>query len=459
MNKVPKYTFKYINFYGSIGNRKFNCYSQYTGEMNILSNYQLHSQLGDNYEIAKLGKLDEFIDRFRRYDVEHPQINYDMAVKAIDTFFCNIPRCDTLTYDEAFESLDLSKSIGLGAKTDKIFSRRDPLLHQYFKDYISMASVQRVFCLINGSQKDEVRVVGKTPRFFTSFPPEHTLTATMTMGEFFRHFVHNSFANVGLPSAVGDPLQSGAMAFYKERLESHPHWYCSDTSAQDSSVSAEFMELVYDKIKEKINFPTEEYENVFDNVKFNSINKLININGELYVCPRGLGSGDYLTIVINILWRYYMILENYTHDMDNILIDNTIIINGDDLVMSSEFDDLNLDSIHAKIEWAGKPIPKEESDFCSLKFYPYIHHSKDKVLAVYRLRKVRDKSYDPNAEAQRIAGIMRCLVDYKTFCYFRNILNLMHEDGEIDYTTLQNCTISYQELYNRYNDYMVFCDN
>lgn len=458
MNKKPKYTFKHIYFYGSIGDRKFNCYSQYAGEMNQLSNYQLHSQLGEGYEIAKLGKLEEFIERFRKYDVEHPLLNYDLAVRAIDTFFRGIPACNMLSYDEAFDSLDLSKSIGMGAKNDKLFSRRDPLIHNYFKGYIAMASKQRTFCLINGSQKDEVRVKGKTPRFFTSYPPEHTLTATMVMGEFFRHFVGNSFSNCGLPSAVGDPLQSGAMSFYKQQLEMHPHWYCTDTSAQDSSVSAEFIDLAYNKIKERLIFPNEEYENLFENVRFNSINKLININGELYVCPRGLGSGDYLTIVINILWRYYMILENYHHNLDEIFVDNVIIINGDDLVMSSKYDDLNLNSIHAKIEWAGKSIPKEDADFCSLKFYPYIHHSKDKVLAVYKLRKVRSKSYDPNAEAQRIAGIMRCLVDYETFCYFRNILNMMYEDGDIDYTTLQNCSISYQELYNRYNQHMVFDD-
>jgi len=458
MNKKPKFSFDHIEFYGSLGNRKFNAYSQYTGEMSDLVEVMLHSQLGDGYEIAKLGKLDDFIERFRKYDVPHPELNYDLAEKAIDTFFSHITTCGVLSYEEAFESLDLSKSIGMGAKEGKIFSRRDPLIHNYFKGYIDIASKQNVFCLINGSQKDEVRVKGKTPRFFTSFPPEHTLTATMTMGEFFRQFVHNSFANVGLPSAVGDPMQSGAMAYYKEQLERFPHWYCTDTSAQDSSVSAQFIDLVYNKIKEKIAFPDESYEFLFENVRFNSINKLINVNGELYVCPRGLGSGDYLTIVINILWRYYMILENYQYNLNTILLDNVIIINGDDLVMSSRYSDLNLSSIHAKIEWAGKPIPKEQADFCSLMFYPYIRHSEEKVMAVYRLRKVRSKSYDPNAEAQRIAGLMRCLVDYSTYTYFCNILSIMYEEGEISHEVYANCFISYQEIYNKYNSYMRFDD-
>jgi len=459
MGKKPRFEFDHIEFYGSIGPRKFTGYSQYTGEMSDLVEVMLHSQLGEGYEIARLGKLEDMIDRFRKYDVPHPTLNYDLAEKAIDTFLTMIPKCGVMTYEEAFERLDLSKSIGLGAKTDKVFSRQDPLIHDYLKGYIDIASKQNVFCLINGSQKDEVRVVGKTPRFFTSFPPEHTLTATMALGEFFDHFVTNSFAACGLPSAVGDPLQSGAMAYYKEQLERLPYWYCTDTSAQDSSVSSEFMELVYDKIKEKIRFPDEVYEGLFENVRFNSINKLIHINGELYVCPRGLGSGDYLTIVINILWRYYMILENYNHDLSRVLIDNVIIINGDDLVMSSKFSDLNLNSVHAKIEWAGKPIPKEEADFCSLMFYPYIHHSKDKVLAVYKLRKMRNKSYDPESEAQRIAGLMRCLVDYNTYCYLANILSMMHDDGEISYEVYSNCFVSFQEVYDRYNNFLVFSDN
>jgi len=459
MSKKPKYQFEHISYYGNIGDRKFNGYSQYLGEMSPLSDIMFHSQLGDGYEIAKLGKLEDMIERFRKYDVEHPPINYDLAVKAIDTFFDRIGNCDVLSFEEAFDELDLSKSIGMGAKNSKIISREDSQMINYLKGYIDIASTQNVFCLINGSQKDEVRVVGKTPRFFTSFPPEHTVSASMVMGEFFRQFASNSFANCGLPSAVGDPLQSGGMAFYKDALERHPYWYCTDTSAQDSSVSAEFMNLVYDKVKKKIIFPNEDYEYLFENVRFNSINKLININGELYVCPRGLGSGDYLTIIINILWRYYMVLENYHHDLDRILIDNTIIINGDDLVMTSEFKDLNLNSKHAKIEWAGGPIPKEQSDFCSLMFYPYIHHSSEKVMAVYKLRKQRSKSFDPNAEAQRIAGLMRCLVDYKTYKYFSNILEIMHVEGEISYEVYQNSMISYQEIFNRYNTYLSFDTN
>lgn len=453
MSKKPSYTFKHIYYYGSLGKRKFNGYSQYLGAVDTPIDVELHSQTGDSYQLAELGKLDDLIERFRKYDIDDYPLNVSLAEKAIDTFLNHIPKVNTLSFDCAFKRLDLSKSIGLGAKQQQIYSRQDKLMIEYLHNYIDLSSKQNVHCIVNGSQKDEVRVVGKTPRFFTSFPPEHTLAATMVLGNFFDYFVSNSFAQTGLPSAVGDPFQSGAMAYYKMRLEELPYWYCTDTSAQDSSVSADFLELVYSRIQDKINFDSEEELNLFKNVKFNSINKLININGELYVCPRGLGSGDYLTIIINIIWRYYMILENYNHSLDDILVDNRIIINGDDLVMTSRFNDLNLSSNHAKIEWAGGPIDPKLADFCSMKFYPYIHHDKAKVLAVYKLRRKRANSFSPYMEAQRISGLMRCLVDYDLYSYFLRILEHMYQKSEITYEQFCNCFVSYQEIYEQYNEF------
>ena len=40
----------------------------------------------------------------------------------------------------------------------------------------------------------------------------------MVLGNFIDYFVSNSFAQTGLPSAVGDPFQSGAMAYYLSYL-------------------------------------------------------------------------------------------------------------------------------------------------------------------------------------------------------------------------------------------------
>jgi len=177
----------------------------------------------------------------------------------------------------------------------------------------------------------------------------------------------------------------------------------------------------------------------------------MNVNGDVYLVPRGLGSGDYLTIIINILWRYYMLLENYNHELIDFEKHNTVVINGDDLAMSSDYDDLDLNSRHAKIEWSGTYSQWDEMEFCSLKFAPYIHHDPGKVMAVLNLRRKRKHMLEPACELQRLAGLLRTL---STREVYEIILCRMYDIVLADKSLLTMFTdlyISFDELYEQYN--------
>lgn len=429
--------------------------SQYYPELRDLNvDLSVHSQIGSGYKLADLGSLDEFHDRLAKYDIADLPLNYVLADKAIGYFTDQIISCSFVPFNGAFDRMDKSKSIGFGAKKLGCFSRLDPLMKEYLEDYVYASSQFPHHVIVSASQKDEIRVETKTPRLFTSFPPEHTFLATIVLGDFLRQFINNRFCVNKCISAVGDAAQNGALVYYKEELSRRPFLYCTDTSAQDTSVTTQFLNLVYDKIKLLYTMDTED-ENLFEAVRFNSINKLMNVNGQLYLVKRGLGSGDYLTIVINIMWRLYMILENYKYDIDKFFDENTVIICGDDLIMSSNYGDLDLSSKYAKIEWAGKPVTWAEMDFCSMKFLPYIHHDENKVRAVLTLRKKKQHSLSPVFELQRLAGLLRTLTNKKLYNEILDIMIELTKKNDL-YLEFDNLYISYDLLFMQYNTYRIF---
>jgi hypothetical protein len=410
----------------------------------------MHSQIGEGYQLAQLGSVDELYDRLGKYDRDDPPLNRVVAKDSITYFLDRIGPCQFYDFDEAYELMDKSKSIGFGAQRGKIFSREDPDMYEYMKEYVKVSSETPHHVIVNASQKDEVRVITKTPRLFTAFPPEHTLLASMCLGDFVRQFLKHRFCVDHSISAVGDAMQNGAAAYYRYVMDCHPYTYCTDTSAQDSSISPDFIDMVYDEIKLKYDFTPVE-ESLFEAVRFNSINKMMNVNGDLYLVPRGLGSGDYLTTIINIMWRLYMVLENYNHDYRTFYDDNMVIINGDDLIMSSEYPDLDLNSRHAQIEWAGKPVPWSEMDFCSVKFDPYVHHDPNKVLAVLYHRKKKAHQLSPEFEMQRLGGLLRVLCNEQIYeLVLGKMLDLLKKYPELE-DSYDSLYISYHELYSNYN--------
>lgn len=416
---------------------------------------ELHSQMGEGYTLANLGNLDEAYDRLAKYDIEDQPLNVDRANIAISEFMDKIPNLDTLSLEGALDAMDMSKSIGYGASKLKIKSRRDPLMLKYFQDYINLVKNRIHNVIINASQKDEVRVINKTARLFMSFPPEHTLIATMVLGPFMDAWIENSFCSNGGISTVGDAVQNGAAKYYEEELSKFPYLYCTDTSGQDASVHPEFINMVYDAIKVKLDLDDEE-EMLFEAVRHNSINKLVNMNGDLYMVPRGLGSGDYLTIVINIIWRYYLFLDSYTHDIATVKEDNKIAICGDDFISSSKYSDINHNSRHAKIEWAGKPVTWDDMDFCSLKFRPYIHHDELKVLSVLNLRKKRIHMMSPQLEMQRLGGILRVLSTREVYNEILLRMDALLEKYPEVYRDYEAMYISFDDIFHNYNSYFDF---
>jgi len=410
----------------------------------------MNSQIGEGYVISPLGDLNDLYERLAKYDIEDIPLNKVRARMAITYFTDMISDCHMLSRDDAFDEISKNSAIGTGAKAAGIYSRKDPKIVDYLNDYVNESKKWQQHVIINASQKDEVRVLGKSPRLFTSFPSEHTYLCTIVLKDFMEQFQQNRFCVNGSVSAVGDAMQSGALAVYKYELSKRKYLYCTDTSGQDSSVSAEFLEMVYDQIKLKYKDMTIEEENLFESVRFNSINKMVNLNGDFYLVPRGLGSGDYLTVVINIMWRLYMILENYQYDINKYFVENTTIINGDDLIMSSDYGDLNLNSKHAKIEWAGKPVPWSEMDFCSTMFEPYIHHNENKVLAVLALRDKRSHILSPKMKMQKLGGMIRVL---STPLVYNKILSLMEDlrDKFNLYEEFEQCFVTYEEIYDGYN--------
>lgn len=409
--------------------------------------YDFHSQLGSSYQLANLGNIKEHLDRFTNYDRSDLPIKRDLARMAINHFFKHITKTDPIPPLAAYAELNKNSSIGTGAKALGILNRLDDDLIEYLNRYIN-GDIWN--CYIVASQKDELRVSGKTPRLFMSYPVEHTFAATITMKNFCSQFYKNGILSGKTCSSVGDAPQHGAFATYKHLLEQFPFKYATDTKSQDSSVSTEFINLVYDKIKEKINL-NSTFEHYFELVRYNSINKLTLLNGHLFMLKRGLASGDYLTLIINIIWRLYMVLDNYNHDIKTFWDDNFVIICGDDLVMSSKFSDLNLSSRHATIEWAGKPISNDLLDFCSVKFYPSIHHSSDKILSVLALRRKTLYSGVPSLEMQRLGGLLRVLSDKN--CYDKILIEmkklmLLFPHTEIEF---YNQYVDYSQMFNSYN--------
>lgn len=441
---------------GALMNKRLRNRSQYYPDHYELPvSVEHHSQLGGGYGLAQLGVMDEVFDRLAKYDLVDQPLKRNIAADSINYFLDKIHPCSLIEFDGALESMDLTKSIGFGAQKKKIFSRQDPAMLEYLRDYVEKSKLQTYHIIVNGAQKDEIRVDGKTPRLFCSFPPEHTFLATIVLGDFVDQFLSHRFCLDGSISTIGDSVQTGAAQHYYEELSKRPYAYCTDTSAQDSSVTTEFINMVYDAIKMKYELD-EESSNLFEAVRFNSINKLMNVNGHVFLVNRGLGSGDYLTTIINIMWRYYMFLENYNHKYEDVLLDNTIIICGDDFACSSEHPDLNLNSSYAKIEWAGKPITWEEMDFCSLHFRPYVHHDPIKVEAVLNLRKKKLHQLSPVHEMQRLGGLLRVLSNERIYNLIVSKMSKLVSDYPETRKAYRDLYISYEDLYLCYNSYIQY---
>lgn len=452
------YNFQYITLLGRVEIKKLSSKSQYHPDLSIPFDYEnliKHSQTGDVYGIAELGDIIELYDRLKKYDRIDIPLNNDVANIAIDYFMDKIGPCKFLDHDEAFSRLNLGSALGYGAKLEGLFSRKDPGLRQYLNDYVSACQISPRSVFINASQKDEIRPLDqktqklKTPRLFTSFPVEHTYLCTIALGSFLDQFYEHRFCLDGSISAVGDPMQDGALAVYKYELDKRPYLYCTDTSGQDSSVSADFITLIYSKIMKKYNLSQEEAL-IFESCRNNSVNKVVSVCGMLYLVPRGLGSGDYLTVVINIMWRLYMILENYKYPLDTYFLDNTTIINGDDLVLSSNYDDLDLSSKYATIEWKGKHVTWSEMDFCSCLFHPYIHHHPEKVEAVLKLRKQRKYMDDPVAEMQVLGGLLRVLTNEDLHLKITKMMMKLRDEHDL-FDLYDSLYIDYGDLFALYN--------
>jgi len=447
----PIQQFDVIQLLGRLDITKLSSTSQYVPKDNMpLDNFVKMSQTGSGYQIAELGDIHELYERFRKYDHEDKVLDLGIADFVISSFTDKINECNLLTFEDAYSELNKDSSVGYGAKSLGIKSRKfDEDLRGYLKSYYDQSQKSPLHAIITISQKDEVRVVGKTPRLFTSFPVEHTFLCSLVFGDFLRQFYDHRFCIDGSVSAVGDPMQAGSLAIYKHELSKRKYLYCTDTNAQDSSVTRKFLELVYDKLLTKYNLTDEEY-NLFQTCKINSIDKVTTVCGMLYLLPRGLGSGDYLTVVINIMWRLYMVVENYSHPKLDFFKHNTPIINGDDLIMSSDYGDIDLNSQHAGIEWAGKPVQWEDMDFCSHKFHPYIHQDPKKVRAVLAFRKKRSYGNNPLAEMQRLGGLLRVLSDEETYKLILSQMFDLCDKHNLEDVFAQQY-ITYEELYELYN--------
>jgi len=434
--------------------KKLSSTSQYVPAIPILlndNNYCLHSQVGSSYQIAELGENSELYERLLKYDKRDESLNVCVLNFTLDYFFNMIGSCSQLDKNEAFKELNKSSSTGIGAKLLNIKDRKSDKLETYLDSYYAYCTQSPRSCFITASQKDEIRVVGKTPRLFTSFPVEHTYLCSIALGDFLRQFYSHSFSKDHTVSAVGDSMQNGCLEYYRQELSKRPYLYCTDTSAQDSSVSFDFLNAIYDRIEAKCIFNSNDERNIFYACRFNSIYKVVSVHGLIYLLPRGLGSGDYLTVVVNIMWRLYMVIEKYTHPTIDFFTKNTPIINGDDLVMSSEYSDIDLNSKHAKIEWAGRPVSWDEMDFCSHKFAPYIHQDPVKHRAVVNLRRKRSYGNCPIAEMQRLGGLLHVLSNREMYnLILEKMLALCKDSPQVE-LAFQSQYITYEQLYANYN--------
>jgi hypothetical protein len=420
-------------------NKKTSSKSQYYREIVNFDEIEYHSQLGTGYDLANLGDYSELVKQLKKFDIERPSVDVHLVNTTCEYFMKFIPD-DLFTLDplEAFKIMNKKSAVGFGGKKQGIHSREDPRMFDYLVDYLK----GHFRCIINGSQKDELRVFGKIPRLFMSYPAEHTFQATICLYSFANSFYSQPFSVSGMVSAIGDSPQKGCMKVYQKALEQRKYLYATDTSAQDSSVSPDFIRIVYQFIKKKI--VLDEVTNFwFENVVNNSINKLVSLNGSLFNVCGGLGSGDYLTTIINIMWRLFMVFENYKYDLSKFWDHNTVIINGDDLVMSSDYV-LDLNSKHAKIEWAGTPVTIKELDFCSLKFAPYVHHDYDKAMSVLCKRKRKQYHGDDVAEMQRLGGLLLMCVNKQFYDEIERRMKLL--------CTSEKLTTIYFDLWQPYCD-------
>jgi hypothetical protein len=154
------------------------------------------------------------------------------------------------------------------------------------------------------------------------------------------------------------------------------------------------------------------------------------------------------------MWRYYMFLESYNHKYEDVEKDNVVLICGDDFACSSKFDDLNHDSKYAKIEWAKKPVPWDEMDFCSIHFTPYVHHDPKKVMAVLNLRRKKIHQLSPEHEMQRLGGILRVLSNEQIYQVVLNRMARLAFEYPETLVSYRNLYISYDDLYENYNEYL-----
>ncbi len=112
--------------------KKLRSTSQFYPDLTALpvDSLMLHSQTGEQYQLAQLGSLDDVYDRLARYDIEDAPLNKDVALRAILYFLDKIGPCHFVSVEDAMEALDLTKSIGFGASREKVFSRADPNMRE-----------------------------------------------------------------------------------------------------------------------------------------------------------------------------------------------------------------------------------------------------------------------------------------------------------------------------------------
>jgi transcription elongation factor Elf1 len=449
MSGTPPRVYKRLTYLGRFMSKKMSSNSQYYEELSLPIDPNFQSQLGDEYKLAELGSLSELLDRLANYDRPDEPINTATAMIAMNHFLDKIFNCTFCSLESAFRTMPQDKSIGFGAKECGVYSRKDPAMYEYLLDYYNRSVEGPVHVIITASQKDEIRPSTKTPRLFTSYPPEHTFLATIVFNDFLQQFIALHFTTGSSCSALGDSMQLGAGVIYKEELQKLPYLYCTDTKAQDSSVSPDFIALFYTMVKSKFVLSVEE-EALYEAVVFNTINKLLNVNGHAYLVSRGLGSGDYFTSVINVIWRLYMVLDNYHYPLDFFFRDNKPVINGDDLMMTSKYDDLNLNSRHATIEWLNRPITWEEADFCSITFVPYICHDPKKVLAVLHKRIPKRFMLLPKYQMQRLGGILRVLSNREVYDEVIHMMKVLAQEKSL-WKEYYDLFITYEQLYMTYN--------
>jgi hypothetical protein len=450
LNKRPYELMKYSVYIGSVGSNKVSKNMQFAHHLQYGSRVKHDdSQTGTGYDLANMGNIEDLFVQFRKYDKDDLPMNGKALDFTLGYFLDWVGPCAFLDFELGFKQLNPGATSGFGAKLTGVNSRRDPQMKEYLENYVTLASQGDVWCIINGSQKQELRVHGKLPRLFTSYPPEHTLLSTIVLGDFVKQFYRRSFCKDRFVSAIGDSPQNGSMKLYYSELSKRQFAYCTDTSAQDSSVPAWFIQAVYGRIMKKYDLD-EEDTNMFNNVVQNSIYKCIKVAGYLYMVPRGLGSGDYLTTIMNVMWRFYMVVENYKRPLEKFFYHNTIVINGDDLIMSSDYDDLDLSSKYATITWAGKPVSWDDMDFCSCRFTPEIHYDSLKMHSVLNKRVQKSQTMHPTSEMARLGGLLRIHVDEK---FYDTVLSRMKQlrdknNLQVEYDRM---FASYAEVWQHFN--------